>query len=260
MTLLKMKTQGEKKASYQLNSVDNALRVIELLADNKQLGVTEIGQHLGISKATAFRLLSTLGSRGYIKKDANKYSLGMKFSFLGTLVISRMEITRYARPYLEELSRLSNEASHLAVWDDDRHIRFVEKITTPSTIVMESFVGLPKFCHSTATGKVLMAYRETAYLDSILNWTDLEARTVHTVVSPSALLEQLRVIRQDGYLVCIDEDELGLTCFAAPVFGPGGNAIAAVSISGPTTRMLPSQRRLIPMVRDAAEKITRSML
>ena len=120
------KDQNEK---YMLQSVTNALRIIELLGEHNFLTLTEIADGLDLGKSSVFRLVATLEARGFVKKDKyGRCRLGMKFSYFGSVVLARMEILQASRPYLEELQRNVHETVHLAIWDDDWNIRFIDKI------------------------------------------------------------------------------------------------------------------------------------
>jgi DNA-binding IclR family transcriptional regulator len=250
----------DKTSNYILSSVDNALEVLDLLSNNYELGATEVGRILNIGKSTAFRLLTTLENRGYVKKGPNnKYRLGMKFAYMGSIVLDRMEIIKHSHPYLEELTKETNETTHLVILEEDNNVRFVDKVTSPSTIRMESFIGLKRPAYCTATGKVLLAYKDEDAINEYLKNTNFVQYTQYTVKNAEVLREILKQIRQDGYGTDINESEIGLTCYAAPILDPSGKAIAAISVSGPSERMFVNKQSLIVAIKSTAKKISNSI-
>lgn len=247
-------------SNYILSSVDNALQILDLLSTNYELSATEVGRRLNIAKSTAFRLLTTLESRGYVKKSTNnKYRLGMKFTYMGSIVLGRMEIIKYAHPFLEKLTKETNETTHLVILEEDNNVRFVDKVTSPSTIRMESFVGLKLPAYCTATGKVLLAYKDEDEIEEYLKTTNFVQYTQYTVKNAEELREILMQIRKNGYGVDANESEIGLTCYAAPILDPSGKAIAAISVSGPSERMYINRQKLISSTKSTASEISKSI-
>ena len=249
-----------RKAQYLLQSVGTALDVLDLLCNYEDLGVSEVAQYLEIGKSTAYRLLYTLQSKGYVKKDENsRYRLSIKFAYFGSIVLDRMEIVKLARPYLEDLTLLTNETSHLVVWAENNEVRFVDKVSSSSTIRMESFVGLKKPAYCTATGKVLLSFKDDVFLDKYLENVEFTEFTSYTIDNPLSLKETIFKIRKQGYSTDVDESEEGLTCFAAPILDPMGQALAAISVSGPTSRMLARRAFLIEHLINISGKISRTL-
>ncbi len=229
----------ERKDQNLLQSVDHALQMIEVLGDNPSLGVGEAAKLLGTGKSTAFRLLSTLESRGFVKKDENaKYRLGLKVAYLGSLVINSFNIAKVAHSFLVELSSAIGETVHLVVLGENDQACFIDKVICPNTSFrMESTIGSQKPAYSTATGKVLLAYREQAEQEAYAHGTTLERYTQKTIADAGRLLHELQTIKARGYGFDEEESEMGLFCVASPVFDYTGHAVAAISASGPSERM-----------------------
>lgn len=251
------KEQNEK---YLLQSVTNALRIIELLGDYNFLTLTEISEKLDLGKSSVFRLVATLEAKGFVKRDKyGRCRLGMKFSYFGSVVLARMEILQASRPHLEALQRDVCETIHLAIWDDDWNIRFVDKIDGMISFHMQSFVGLPKTCYSTATGKAMLAFMGDEFINEFIEHVPLKPLTVKTVTDPDALRATLTQVRQDGFCLSVEEDELGLTCVGAPIIDTSQKPIAAVSISGPTVRLMAQVDEYAKKVKDTARAISESI-
>jgi DNA-binding IclR family transcriptional regulator len=241
---------------YQLHSVTNALRIIELLAEEGSLSSVSVGKALEIGKSTAFRLLSTLKMRNFVTRDDNnKYGLSTKFAYFGTKVLSRLEIISRAHPFLEKLSLLTNADAHLVIWDENHFVRYIDKVSTNS-LGVDTYVGMLRKSYATASGKVLLAYMPEIELNNYLNSEIFTPQTPFTIVNPEMLRRTLVSIKNEGACVSIDEDEIGFTCIAAPVFDKAGSVTAAVSISGINSHMDAFCDRFKEIVVDTSLKIS----
>jgi DNA-binding IclR family transcriptional regulator len=242
---------------YILQSVDNALQLIELLVKEEDMSLVEISKKLKINKSTVFRILTTLENRKFVSKTKDaKYNLGIKFAHFGSVVIERLDLTKVARPYLSKLRDRFNETTHMAIMDDDFNIIFIAKEKSNSTIQMSSNVGvkLPAYC--TATGKAMLAFLPEEVLKDYINKVELIKYTCNTIVDPSRLVKELERIRRIGFSEDLEESEIGLICYAAPVRNIKGNVIAAVSISGPSARMENNRNELVKAIQETSKEIS----
>ncbi len=244
-----------------VQSVGRAVGILEMLADGAgELGVTEVGRRLGVHKATASRLLSTLAGRGLVERNpaTDKYRLGFGLIHLAGAALAGMDLIREARPILEDLTERTKETVNLAVLDGDR-VLHIDQITSMRSIVSVSWVGRRTPYHCTSNGKVLLAFLDDAERDRLLS-LPLEPRTRNTITDPERLRAQLVEVRARGYAQTIEELEEGLNAVAAPVRGGDGAVIAAVSVAGPAFRMRPMELpRVARMAQDAASAISRRM-
>ncbi|MCW2908567.1 MAG: IclR family transcriptional regulator [Actinomycetia bacterium] len=217
----------------------SAERVLTLLAafedSRPELSVTEIAEALGVHKSTASRLAATLERTGFLARAGRRYRLGVEIIRLGTVALRSADIVATMQPAMEKLSQLTGETINLAVPAGPDVLNVAE---VPSTYILSSsggWVGRRTRPHAVANGKVLLAF------GAIPAPASLERYTEHTITTPATLRAELARIRRDGYATAVAELEDGLVAVAAPVFGPGGGCVAAVSISGPAYRMPPSQ-------------------
>jgi IclR family transcriptional regulator, acetate operon repressor len=247
-------------ASAGVQSVSRALSILEELADEGDLGVTEVGRRLGVHKATASRLLSTLAEYGLVQRDAttDKYRLGIGLMHLAGSAQAGLDLVQQARPVLETLAERTRETVNLGVLDGDR-VMHIDQIAGTRSIVSVSWVGRRTPPHATANGKVLLAALPVAELERRLA-APLEARTANTIVDPARLREQLVGVRARGYAQTIEELEEGLNAVAAPVRRSDGEVMAAVSVAGPAFRLRPVELpRVARLTIDAADAISRRL-
>ena len=149
-------TSDEK---YLLQSVNNALAIIDVLCEHDNLGLAELASYMNLGKSTVFRLLYTLQRKGYVSKDRNsKYHLSFKFARIGTIVTKRSELIELIHPFLMELSALSGETAHLVTWHSDTEIIFVDKVIGTATISMQSMVGFTRTAHKPARLCLWLSY------------------------------------------------------------------------------------------------------
>lgn len=245
---------------YILQSVANALDILDLLTAYEELSVPEIAKKSGLSKSSVFRLLATLEDRRFVSKTENaRYRLDIKLVAIGTVVRNRMEIIRYAHPHLIELTKISGETSHLVIWDRGTNVRFIDKVISTSTIHTDSRVGFCRAAHLLGCGKVLLAYKSQKFQQAYMDMADFTPLTPNTIVDADRLRTELERIQRNGYACDMEESEQGLVCFAAPVRDFTGNVVAAISISGPAQRMLENQARNLNLIQQTARDISHTI-
>jgi len=256
----------KQKSEYSIQTVANALKLLEAFRDEEELGVTELSRRLDLHKNNVFRLLATLELQGYIEQSANsdRYRLGTGCLELGQAFLRSRMLLRRARPLLEEMADRSGESSHLAVMRDFDVVH-LDGVSSNQLVATGLRIGRCLPLHCTALGKVLLGCSsETVHEEydrTRLGDCPLDALTPATIVDSQKLFDQIRSAAVRGYAVDLEECEPGLTCAAAPVFGSSGSVVAAVSVSGPSFRM--SEERLlgeiVPLVTDAAARLSREL-
>jgi len=249
------------KDKYLLSSVYNALEILDLLSEHKELGLTEISNKLQLGKASVFRMLYTLEKKKYVYKTTDaKYRLDIKFAHYGQKVLKRDNNINVIRPYLKELRDKNNETVHMSILDiSDYNIIIMDKEQSNSTIQMASRIGekLPSYC--TAMGKVLLASNLDEELENKIFSLKLEKRTDNTITDPNELIKMLKKVKEQGYAEDLEESEEGLVCYAVPIKNISGKTIAAISFSGPSARMRQKKDQLIKSIKETAEEISKSM-
>lgn len=254
---------GEQKGGamedYTVRSVDKALGLLEALSEfPRGVGVTELADRLGLYKSTAHRLLGTMMRRGYVEQsaDTGKYKLGYTVADLGMRLLASIDLRGEALPYLRELADRTGEVAHLALLDG-RDVVYIEKVDSASTIRMHSRVGMRVYAHATGLGKAMLAAMPEAESAAFIQRYGLPQLTDRTITDADQLVRSFQKIRETGCAVAIEENELGICCVAAPIFGSDARVVAACSVSGPCSRMDRAKIiSIVPWVREASEKIS----
>ncbi|ABG05762.1 transcriptional regulator, IclR family [Rubrobacter xylanophilus DSM 9941] len=253
-------TAANRSSRGEVQSLARALDILELLGRSEsELGVTEIGPAVGLPNGTAHRLLATLTRRGYARQvgESRKYTLGPKALVLASS--AREHLGSLAQPYLEELMEISQESSNLATLDRNAVV-YIEQVPAPRMVRMFTEPGNRVPPHATGTGKVLLAYHPEEVVESVIQQTGLVRFTAHTVTDPRRLRRELAAIREQGYAIDSEEMEEGVRCLAAPVFGPDGKILAAMSVSGPAGRLSEARlEELIPHIKRIADEFSRDL-
>lgn len=220
----------------QMSSARRALDVLcAFSADRPEMGVTELSRRLKVHKSTISRLLVTMETTGFVRRDpaSGRYSLGPRLLELSSLVLARLDVRTVARPWLEELSRASLETVNLAVWDHDEAVN-VDQIPSPQPILYMGWIGRRTPAHASSTGKALLAFQPPDVIERVLN-RPLKIYTPATVHDPARLRQELAAIRECGYASAEDEFQEGVTAVAAPIV-TRGRPVGVISISAPTYR------------------------
>jgi DNA-binding IclR family transcriptional regulator len=253
------------KAEYAIQTVVNAMRLLEAFRDEEELGVTELSRRLELHKNNVFRLLATLEQQSYIEQCASeRYRLGVASLELGQSFARSRTLLRSAPALLAELAATSRESAHLGVLRDFEVVH-VQGEQAERLLGSGLRVGRRLPAHCTALGKVLLgcAPEEAwkAYESQVVVDGRLERRTPATVVDAQKFLEELRGVAVRGWSTDCGECEEGLCCAAAPVFDGEGRVVAALSISGPAVRLGEERLlgELVPLVVAAGERLSRHL-
>lgn len=230
----------EKNVSenYVIPMLEKAFEVLDLMSlEEEAMGTSEISQRLKIPKTTVFRLMTTMQKWGYVEKskDHDKYRLGKKLIRLGQEVASTIDIKEIAMVHLEELSKATGESSNLG-------ILYEEEVLTVANVRGEDFYLISRLIptsplNCSAMGKLFLADWTEEALEAYFASGAPKSRTVHSIQDLDGYREMRAEIEKEGLSYDREEYEYGLTCIAAPIRNPAGEMVAAMSISGPTTRL-----------------------
>jgi DNA-binding IclR family transcriptional regulator len=248
-------------ADASIQSVGRAISVLEILARHGDVRVTEVAAELDVHKSTAFRLLTALEQGGLVEQDRDRgrYRLGFGVVRLAGAVTGRMDITRIGRPVCERLARRLGETMNIAIVYEGHAIN-VDQVPGPAAISAHNWVGQPTPLHATSSGKVLLAALDDDARTAVLARAPLDGFTARTITALSRLERELATVRERGYATTVEEYEPGLNAMAAPILGPRGDVVAAVSASGPAFRLTPERMaELVPDLIAGAGEISRHL-
>jgi IclR family transcriptional regulator, acetate operon repressor len=217
-----------------VRSIDRAGEMLAcLLASDAPMSLGDLAQAADLPKSTASRLLSALERHGLVHQAGQRGKLEpgpaiLRFAHGGGL---ERHLVDLAQPALEALSQTSHETVNLGV-PRPNGVDHLAQVDGLHFLGAGQWVGRRVEYHCTANGKVFLAFGAAAPPEGRLT-----RMTPHTIVGRAALDRELEDVRRDGFATTTDELEVGLSALAAPVRGPIGSVIAALSISGPTLRL-----------------------
>jgi DNA-binding IclR family transcriptional regulator len=241
---------------------DSVLRKVQLILecfgpDDWQLGITEIERRSGVPKASVHRLAKELLRWGVLERRGSGYWLGLRLFELGQRVPRHRILHDAARPYMEDLHQATGETIHLGVLDGCE-VLYLEKVYGHEYVPLPSRVAGRMPLHSTATGRVLLAFGSRDLREITLE-TPLKRVTRYTVTSPTALARELAQVRDKGYAMESEQTRLGWASIAVPLSGPTGTVIGALSVTAPTHRVQASANRYVSLLRMVVSQIERTV-
>ena len=246
---------------YLIGSLRKGLEVIDCFAQRESWSLTELTGHLGLNKATVFRILHTLQESGYLSKDEDtgRYRLGMRFYSLGTTAVRHEQLKWQALPPLMNLAESTGETVYVGILYEGDAV-CVQIVDGTELVRMHSFVGKRSPAHASALGKVLLAHMPDAEVDAYAATYGLKRLTDNTITDPARFREELRRIREQGYALDAEEMAPGLRCIGAPITDHTGRPFATISLSAPADRMTPERiAALVPQIKAAAFDISRML-
>jgi DNA-binding IclR family transcriptional regulator len=243
-----------------IQSVDRAIAILDLLAQEGWRTGADVARELGVHRSTALRLLGTLERHGLVERDSGtaKYRLGRRLTQLASVVTGEVDLRSVARPVCEGLARALGETVTLDVIEGDEVVP-IEQATGSTAFVSVNWLGRRTPVHCTASGKVILAFAPEALRQRLLS-RPLERRTPKTIVDHAELEKQLAAVRESGVARTFEELEVGLDAIAAPVRSADGDVVAALDVSGPTSRLGAQGRpELARLTREAAADLSRRL-
>lgn len=229
---------NDNNMKTNLSSVANALRILNCFSiEQPEKRVTDIAQELKLGKSTVSRLLATLASEGYVKKDSEtqKFSLGLRILSLASTLTANLEIVREARPALRQLVQETNESAQIAELEGNRMI-YVDQVKCKQPIRILAHIGRINPIHCTSSGRLLLAYESEKRQQEVL-YGELIKYTPYTETEPASILKDLEIIKEQGYCIITNEFIEGVVSISAPIRDYRERVIAAISLVGPTNRL-----------------------
>lgn len=226
----------EVNESRTVDAVQTACDVVDALQTLDGSGVTELADHLGLSKATVHSHLATLRQNEYVIKDGEVYRLSLRFLDLAEEVRDRLGIYEIVQDELDDLADETGEIAQFAVEEHGRAV-YLHKAMGENAVQTASRVGTREYLHCISLGKAILAHLPRERVEEIVERHGLPEQTENTITDRDALFDELDAIRERGYAFDNEEKIQGLRCVASPVHDVRGAVLGAVSVSGPSSRM-----------------------
>jgi DNA-binding IclR family transcriptional regulator len=253
-----MKEQKSKKGILVLHKM---LDILETIRESRSgLSLADIARALGLPKPTAYRIVATLESRGYVMRNpSGHYLIARKMFDLRQDESEEQALLRAAQPVMVKLVDSCRETVNLGVLDGGEVV-VISTVESPQSIRMTSKVGNRRYLHSTALGKVMLSGLPEKEVQRLIRIQGLPKLTARTIFTRQALSAELDLVRRQGYAMDNEENESDGRCLGAPIVSVGNRVVAALSISAPIFRMdMARARALAGELMEATRVISNSL-
>jgi IclR family acetate operon transcriptional repressor len=252
---------NDKTEQNTIKALDRALVVLETLAEMQGATLTSLADRMRQSPATLYRILVTLEARGIVETDpaTQTWHIGPGAFLIGSVFLRRTSLVERSRPIMRNLMAETGETANLGV-ERGTHVLFISQVETHQAIRAFFPPGAMSPLFASGVGKALLAQRSDADFARYLREADLETFTPKTLADPDALRADLARTRERGYSFDDEERNMGMRCIAAPVFNAHSEAVAGISVSGPSGRIGEEDvDRLASAVKAAADRLSAAM-
>jgi DNA-binding IclR family transcriptional regulator len=247
---------------YLLPSADRVISVLEFLAQSKRgFSVSEISRNLALPKSSTFLVLGTLVNRGYLQKNAEtgKYYFGVNLVKLSRKVLENLDLRDIAKPSLNSLMKKTGLTTHLAVLADNTAV-LIDRACPRGSSVGADWIGRTLDINCTGVGKALVAFLSEDQFNQLIRSKTFARHNDNTIVTIRGLKRELARVRELGYALDDEEDEIGLRCIGAPIFDAEQKTVAALSVAGTTDDIpLDRVRTLAATLKQTAAEISRRL-
>jgi DNA-binding IclR family transcriptional regulator len=238
------------------------LAILERIAKSRRgLTFAQLTRQFDFPKSSVHTLLLTFERQGYLQRDAEtgRYMTGIKLLNIAGLTIDAVVLREKAAPFLHALADTTAMTAHLAVLDRDE-VAVVAKVDRDGRQRVATWIGKRVDIHCTSLGKCLIAYLPEGEVDRLIGDRSLLRHNENTIVSPLQLKKELERTRALGYAVDDEEEEIGMRCIGAPVRNWDSHVVAAVSVTGSTSRITVERfEQIADQVKQTALGISRQL-
>jgi IclR family acetate operon transcriptional repressor len=223
---------------YRVQSVERAFQLLEALAEARPEGMTlsDLGRGLGVSKSTAYAILQTLLTGGFVADSGSgmsrRYRLGMALARLGDVVVSQIALRDVAMPAMRDLTALTGLTSRVAVLDEPYAV-VIGRVDAPrGTEPFAANLGKREHLHCSAVGKAMLAVLPETSVREIVAAAGLPGKTPRTITDAASLAAELDAVGSRGYAIDDEEDAEGVFCVGSAVVDHAARCVGAISVTG----------------------------
>jgi DNA-binding IclR family transcriptional regulator len=239
---------------YNIHVLDKCFDMLEIIARHPSgISLADLSKELKLPKSSVFRYLYTCENHAYVERlpGGDRFRLGIKLFELGQVVHSHLDIRELALPSMHYLLETFQETVNLAI-RDGTEIIYIEILESSQALRMAAQVGSRDDLHTTALGKAILAHMKPLDVEAIIAQLKFQKRTERSIMNADTLRKELAAVRKRGYSIDFMENEEGVCCAGAPILNHQGTPVAALSMSGPFSRV--GEERLTKMGLEIANR------
>ena len=254
-------TTAAAQQGGQVQSLTRGLKLLEWIAEtHSSVALTELAQQAGLPNSTTHRLLTTMQQLGFVRQvgELGHWAVGAHAFIVGSSFLQSRNLLAIVHPILRKLMEESGETVNLAVLDQSDHQAIIiDQVQCTQLMRMSAPIGGKLPMHASGAGKAFLSQLSEEQVTGLLHRKGLHAYTHATLVSPLHLKDDLAQTRKRGYSFDDEEHALGLRCVAACIYDEHREPFAAISISGPISRITDDRvTEFGAMVIKAAKEVT----
>ncbi|MEV3859936.1 IclR family transcriptional regulator [Streptomyces sp. NPDC050095] len=241
-------------------TVRRAIDILEFVARRPRTQ-SQVGEHLGVHRSTALRILESLTDGGLARRlPDGRYAVGHRLAGLAQLALEQFGLRDIAGEHLRALGERCGHTVHLAALEGGR-IVYADKVDPVDGVRLYAEIGRPVRLHTAAVAKAILAHLPRDEAELLLSDCDFTAYTATTVTDPAAYRKALDRVRKRGWAVDDGEYEDYVNCVAAPVRDGGGEVVAAVSVTALKAKadLAALTTRVLPDLLTTAETISKEL-
>jgi IclR family acetate operon transcriptional repressor len=224
---------------YMVPVVRSTFKILAELSNAGSLGLNEVTQRTKVSKSTVFRVLTTLTQLGYVVRDSDRnYYVSHALASLSSDVAGVELLRAMAVPHMLRLRDEFGETVNLGQLQFDK-VTYLEVVPSEYALRLHERAGATVAAHASALGKAILAFSPPEMVEGLVHGRDLPMYTRNTVTDPEELMQEVRRVKERGYALDRGVTSAMATCIGAPILDAHGMALAAISISGPSSRFNP---------------------
>jgi len=259
--MVKKEQETFKDSRYSVPNLERALVIMEFLLDQpKGLGITELTEELKFSKNSVFRITTTLLNHGYLIRDAQKrFRVSKKLLAMGCKTIGETHFMELSLDIMRECRDELKETILIGTMIENQGV-VMEQILGSHPFKFSVDLGMRLSVHCAAPCKAMMAFMNESEQKQIIKEATFTKYNENTIITPEALMKELKEVKMYGYALDRAEQLKGIHCISAPVFDQYGKPIAAIWTTGPSEH-LPAEKfkELGETIKRYAQKISYRM-
>ena len=266
MEITYKKSRGRPRSSgpekpVTVKALDRGMALLVNLSKIDLATLSELALRTGMAPSTAHRLLRTMQQHGLVSFDETTqyWMVGVEAMRIGSSFTRRTGVVEAGRGVMHKLMEATGETANMAICDNG-DVVFISQVETHEAIRAFFRPGTRGPMHASGIGKALLAELDRDEVEQILQKKGLPSFTDNTITSSVALFANLDVIRNRGWAIDDEERNTGMRCLASPIYNEFAEAVAGISVSGPSVRITDQiLAEFGPMVKRAAAEITKTI-
>jgi IclR family acetate operon transcriptional repressor len=242
-----------------IQSVDRALTLLELIGElGGETTLSQLAERSMLNMSTCHHLLATLIGRGFVAKSPGRrtYVLGPRILHLSQICLRQVDLPQRALPFVDRINAATGETVHVVALQGDELVTLLKRDARHAVRVETGSAGRAAAAHATSCGKAILAWLPEGQIMRILESKGMTRFTPNTITDPQAFLEELRLVRRNGFAMDREEFQPHVVCIGVAIRDHSGAVVGSISVSTPTMR---ADEAHLDLIRDEVTGAARAL-